>query len=258
MEFLTLSQLLTADFVHYAPAVLQIVVINLLLGGDNAIAIAMACRSLPPQQRSAGVWIGTGLGIVLRFAMVYVIGFLLAIPYMHVAAGLLLAWIGMQLLRDDGAGGEAHAAADEAAGAEALWRTVALILFADFAMSLDNGLATAAVAETLPAASRTAIVLAGLAVGAPAIALGSAVMLRVLERFPLVTWFGAGLLGCIAAQMLLDDPHVAQLLRQSVDALGDNAIDVRFARLLLSFVVAALVLFVPFVQRLRWRRWRTG
>lgn len=258
MEFLALSQFFAVSFSHDATAVLQIVFINLLLGGDNAIAIAMACRSLPPQHRRSGVWIGTGLGIVLRFAMVYAIGFLLAIPYMHVAAGLLLAWIGMQLLRDDGASHPARATADDAPVAKALWRTVALILFADFAMSLDNGLATAAVAETLPAGSRMAIVLAGLAVGAPAIALGSAIMLRVLERFPLVIWLGSALLGWIAAQMLLADPHVAHLLRRAVDAFGDDARNERVARTLLSFAVAALVLFVPFAQRLGWRRWRPG
>jgi YjbE family integral membrane protein len=257
MEFLAFSRFFATGFSHDAPAVLQIVFINLLLGGDNAIAIAMACRSLPPQHRRAGIWIGTGLGIVLRFAMVYAIGFLLAIPYMHVAAGLLLAWIGMQLLRDDGVSHPARATAD-APGAKALWRTVALILFADFAMSLDNGLATAAVAETLPAGSRMAIVLAGLAVGAPVIALGSGIMLRVLERFPLVIWLGSALLGWIAAQMLLADPQVVHLLRCAVDNFGHDARDERIARMLLSFAIAALVLLVPFAQRLGWRRWRAG
>ncbi|WP_112170698.1 TerC family protein [Paraburkholderia unamae] len=246
---------LPADFGHHALAVLQIVFINLLLGGDNAIAIAMTCRSLPPQQRRAGVWLGTGLGVVLRFVMVYAIGFLLAIPYMHIVAGLLLAWIGMQLLREDHS---ADAQPDAAPGAKALWRAVMLILFADFAMSLDNGLATAAVAQTLPEASRMPIVLAGLAVGAPAIVLGSTVMLRVIERFPLTIWLGSALLGWIAADMLLADPHVAQALRAGADVLGDGAGNERFAHWLLSIAMAALVVFVPFAQRVGLRRSRAG
>ncbi|MCC8395594.1 YjbE family putative metal transport protein [Paraburkholderia sp. MMS20-SJTR3] len=255
MSLLGISQDFTAGFAHYVPAVLQIVFINLLLGGDNAIAIALACRSLPPQQRRAGIWIGTSLGIVLRFAMVYAIGYLLAIPYMHVVAGVLLAWIGMQLLRDDGA---SHAESDQAPAAKALWRVVALILFADFSMSLDNGLATAAVAETLPAGSRVAVVLAGLAVGAPAIALGSAVMLRVIERFALVVWLGSALLGWIAADMLLADPQVAQAVRDVADAIGDGAGNESFVRVLVCVAMAALVLVVPFMQRVNARRWRAG
>ncbi|OLL31707.1 hypothetical protein BTH42_10360 [Burkholderia sp. SRS-W-2-2016] len=255
MSLLGFSQDFAAGFLHYAPAVLQIVFINVLLGGDNAIAIALACRSLPSHQRRAGVWIGTSIGIVLRFAMVYAIGFLLAIPYMHVVAGLLLAWIGMQLLREDGV---AQAEAGDAPAAKALWRVVALILFADFAMSLDNGLATAAVAETLPAGSRVAVVLAGLTVGAPAIALGSAVMLRVIERFPLVIWLGSALLGWIAADMLLADSHVARVLRDVADALGDGAGNEWLVRVLVCVAVAAFVLFVPFMQRVGLRRWRAG
>jgi YjbE family integral membrane protein len=255
MPFAALWQDLPADFMHHALAVLQIVFINLLLGGDNAIAIAMTCRSLPPHQRRAGVWLGTGLGIVLRFAMVYAIGYLLAIPYMHIVAGLLLAWIGMQLLRE---GHDAQEEADGAGGAKALWRAVVLILFADFAMSLDNGLATAAVAQTLPDATRMPIVLAGLAVGAPAIVLGSAVMLRVIERFPLTIWLGSALLGWIAAEMLLADPHVAEMLRSLLDALGDGAASERLARVLLCVVVAALVLFVPFAERMGLWRSRAG
>ncbi|WP_042267446.1 YjbE family putative metal transport protein [Paraburkholderia heleia] len=250
-----LWQNLPADFWHHALAVLQIVFINLLLGGDNAIAIAMTCRSLPPQQRRAGVWLGTGLGVVLRFAMVYAIGFLLAIPYMHIAAGLLLAWIGMQLLRETH---EAGAQDDGAPGAKALWRAVMLILFADFAMSLDNGLATAAVAQTLPEGSRTAIVFAGLAVGAPVIVLGSTIMLRVLERFALAVWLGAALLGWIAAGMLLADPHVAGVLRAALEVLGEGAANERLARVLLCAAVMALVLVVPFAERVGLRRSRAG
>ncbi|MDR3099938.1 MAG: YjbE family putative metal transport protein [Paraburkholderia sp.] len=269
MAFVALSQVFSTDFSpdfsRHTLAILQIIFINLLLGGDNAIAIAMTCRSLPPRQRRVGVWLGTSLGIGLRFAMVYAIGFLLAIPYMHIVAGLLLAWIGMQLLRNDSA---EHTAPDAEPSAKALWRAVALILFADFAMSLDNGLATAAIAETLPAGSRMVVVLVGLAVGAPVIALGSAVMLRVIERFPFAIWLGAALLGWIAAEMLLADPHVAhgvEMMRASFgDGLGHDAgvasaeSGERIVHLLLCAMMTALVLLVPFAQRLGMRRPRAG
>ncbi|PXW23203.1 TerC family protein [Paraburkholderia caballeronis] len=232
-------------------AVLQIVFINVLLGGDNAIAIAMACRSLPDSQRRLGIWIGTALGVVLRVAMVGAIGFLLAIPYMHVAAALLLVWIGVQMLR-----GENGADDDSAqAGATALWRAVMLILFADFAMSLDNGLATAAVAETLPASTRMGIVLAGLAVGAPVIALGSTIMLAVLQRFPFVVQVGAALLGWIAGEMLLADPHVGDGLRRMLDMLGDGRMTDGATRIALCVLVAALV---PLAARIGVRRPRAG
>ena len=113
-------------------------------------------------------------------------------------------------------------------------------------------------AQTLPEASRAAIVLAGLAVGAPAIVLGSAIMLRVLERFALAIWLGSALLGWIAAEMLLADPHVADALRSALDVLGDGAANERLARLLLCAAVMALVLFVPFAERVGLRRSRAG
>jgi len=242
---------LSPELAHQTFAVLQIVFINVLLGGDNAIAIAMACRSLPASQRRLGVWLGTGLGVVLRVAMVGLIGLLLAIPYMHVAAALLLVWIGIQMLRgEDGAHDDAAKA-----GATALWRAVMLVLFADFAMSLDNGLATAAVAETLPDASRLAIVLAGLAVGAPVIALGSTIMLAVLQRFPFVVQAGAALLGWIAGDMLLADPRVGDGLRRLLDALGDGRLHDDAMRIGLCVLVAAMV---PLAARIGTRRARAG
>jgi YjbE family integral membrane protein len=234
------------QLVHEGTAILQIVFINVLLGGDNAIAIAMACRSLPARQRRLGVWIGTSLGIVLRLAMIYLIGFLLAIPYMHVIAALLLVWIGIQLLRTDDGGGETSAGRSTA-----LWRAIVVILFADLSMSLDNGLATAAIAEALPESSRILVVLAGLAAGAPVIALGSTLMLKLLGKFPLLTYAGAALLGWIAGEMLLADSQVSGALQQTWAAVAGDTAGGNALRIALCVLVAAVV---PLAGRLGMRR----
>ncbi|ABE31146.1 integral membrane, YjbE family protein [Paraburkholderia xenovorans LB400] len=199
--------LTSATLAHEGWAALQIVFVNVLLGGDNAIAIAMACRSLPPKQQRLGILLGTGLGIVLRIVLIGIIGRLLAIPFMHVIAAALLIWIGIQLVRP----GEDDPSVSQAT---ALWRAVMAILWADLAMSLDNALATAAVAQSLPEDSRLVIVFVGLALGAPVIAFGSQLVLTLLERFPALVYAGAAVLGWIAGELLLADPTVGGTLHQ--------------------------------------------
>lgn len=199
--------LTSATLAHEGWAALQIVFVNVLLGGDNAIAIAMACRSLPVKQQRSGILLGTGLGILLRIVLIGIIGKLLAIPFMHVIAAALLIWIGIQLVRP----GEDDPSISQVT---ALWRAVMAILWADLAMSLDNALATAAVAQSLPEASRLVIVFVGLAMGAPVIAFGSQLVLTLLERFPALVYVGAAVLGWIAGELLLADHTVSDTLRQ--------------------------------------------
>lgn len=197
--------LIPAPLAQEGWAALQIVFVNVLLGGDNAIAIAMACRSLPPRQQRLGILLGTTLGILLRIVLIGVIGKLLAIPFMHVIAAALLIWIGTQLVRP---------AADEPSvnPSAALWRAVMAIVWADLAMSLDNALATAAVAQPLPEGSRLVIVFVGLAIGAPVIAFGSRLILTLLDRVPSLVYIGAALLGWIAGELLMADPSVSAAL----------------------------------------------
>jgi YjbE family integral membrane protein len=224
---------LAAPFAHDGWAVLQIVFFNVLLGGDNAIAIAMACRSLAPRERRVGIVLGTVLGIVLRLALIGVIDAILAVPYMHVVAAALLVWIGVQLLAhqdDDG----------QTAQSSALWRAVLTIVAADFAMSLDNALATAAIAQTLPETSRLFYVFAGLAVGAPVIAFGSNVMIALLERLPALTYLGAALLGWIAGDLLKADSHVDYALQQIGAGAGRAPLGID-AGFLVSVAAAVLV-----------------
>jgi YjbE family integral membrane protein len=191
---------------HAGWAAIQIIVVNVLLGGDNAIAIAMACRSLPPKQQRVGILLGTGLGIVLRVVLIGIIDKLLAIPFMHVIAALLLIWIGVQLTRPEKDDPSVN-------HTTALWRAVMTIMWADLAMSLDNALATAAVAHSLPDESRLIVVFVGLAIGAPVIAFGSRLILAMLDRAPALVYVGAALLGWIAGELLLADPRAAELLR---------------------------------------------
>jgi YjbE family integral membrane protein len=197
--------LIPAPLAQEGWAALQIVFVNVLLGGDNAIAIAMACRSLPPRQQRLGILLGTTLGVLLRIVLIGVIGKLLAIPFMHVIAAALLIWIGTQLVRP---------AADDPSvnSSAALWRAVMAIVWADLAMSLDNALATAAVAQPLSEGPRLVVVFVGLAIGAPVIAFGSRVILTLLDRVPSLVYIGAALLGWIAGELLMADPSVSATL----------------------------------------------
>lgn len=214
-------------------AALQIVFVNVLLGGDNAIAIALACRSLPPKQQRLGILLGTALGIVLRVVLIGVIGKLLAIPYMHVIAAAILMWIGAQLVRP----GSDDPAVNPSS---ALWRAVMAIVWADLAMSLDNALATAAVAQPLPEASRLAVVFIGLAVGAPVIAFGSRLILTLLDRLPWLVYIGAALLGWIAGELLMADPTASAALHAWLTQIpGFSA---AAANTLICIAAAALVL----------------
>lgn len=240
------STLIPAALAQEGWAALQIVFVNVLLGGDNAIAIAMACRSLPPQQQRAGILLGTALGIVLRIVLIGVIGKLLAIPFMHVAAAALLIWIGTQLVRP---GGDDPSVSQ----ASALWRAVMAIVWADLAMSLDNALATAAVAQALPEASRLAVVFAGLAMGAPVIAFGSRLIIALLDRLPSLVYIGAALLGWIAGELLLADPAASaafQTLLAQIPGVSAAA-----ASTLVCVAAAALV---PLLGRVAARRTRAA
>jgi YjbE family integral membrane protein len=174
---------------------LEIVMINLLLSGDNAIVIAMAGRKLPPEQRRKAVWWGAAAAIVLRCVLTLGAIALLNIPYLQTAGALLLFAIAYQLLMDN-RDNNAHT---QAAGtlAAAVWTIVA----ADFVMSLDNVLAVAAVAN-----GDTALLIIGIVMSIPIIIWGSSFILRLLDRLPGLLYLGGGLLGYTASEMALGDP----------------------------------------------------
>ena len=179
-------------------AVLQIIWIDLLLSGDNAVVIALACRSLPPHLRKWGIIFGASVAILLRIIFAAVISHLLVIPFLKVVGGLLLVWIAVKLVKGEEAEEKNIAASDK------LYKAVWTIAIADAVMSLDNVVAIAAV-------SRGDVWLFGfgLALSIPLIMVGSQLIMKMIEKFPLIVWAGAALLGWIAGEMIATDPVIA-------------------------------------------------
>jgi YjbE family integral membrane protein len=173
---------------------MQIIWIDLLLSGDNAVVIALACRSLPPQQRRLGIVLGTGTAIVLRILFALVVSQLMALPFLRIVGGLLLVWIAIKLVT--GEEEEAHVS-----HSETLWQAVRTIAIADAVMSLDN-----VVAVSAAAGGDVVLFVIGLAISIPLIIVGSTLIMALVARFPLFVWGGAALLGWIAGEMIVTDP----------------------------------------------------
>jgi YjbE family integral membrane protein len=187
----------------------QIVLVNIVLSGDNAVVIALAARNLPARhQRQAILW-GSGGAIVLRVALTVVAVQILQIPFLQCLGGLLLVWIALQLLVEDDDAGAAHQAH------ASLWGAVKTILMADVVMSLDNTLAIAGVAK-----GNWALLVTGLCLSIPLIVLGSTLIMSVMDRFPIVVYVGAALIAWTAGEMVDGDaavaPYLPALLRDSV------------------------------------------
>ncbi|WP_281357202.1 TerC family protein [Vogesella oryzae] len=175
-------------------SVLQIIMIDILLGGDNAVVIALACRSLPEEQRKKGIFWGVIGAIGLRVVLIAFALQILDIPFLKLAGGLLLLWIGMQLLvgeDDDG---------HDVQGSTHLWGAVKTIIVADAVMSFDNVIAVAGASH-----GSLALVVFGIVISIPIIVWGSQLVLKLMDRFPIVITLGGGLLGWIGGSMLLTD-----------------------------------------------------
>jgi YjbE family integral membrane protein len=173
---------------------LKIIWINIILSGDNAVVIALAARSLPPAQQKKAVLFGSGAAVVLRIVLTVVAVQLLALPYLQIVGGLLLLWIGTQLLGD---GDEGEGESKEYGSLMAAVRT---ILIADLVMSLDNVIAVAAAAK-----GSTTLLILGLAISIPLVIFGSTLMIRLMERFPIVVTFGAALIGWVGGETIISD-----------------------------------------------------
>jgi YjbE family integral membrane protein len=174
----------------------SIILANILLSGDNAVVIAMAARSLPEKQQKKAIFFGSGAAIVLRVVLTIVASALLKLPFLKILGGLALLYIGVDLLAD---GGEENT--EEAAGQLGMAAAIRTILVADLVMSLDNVLAVAAAAK-----GDNTLLIIGLAVSIPLIIFGSTMLLKVMERFPIIITAGAALLGFLAGEMILSDP----------------------------------------------------
>ena len=201
-----MEELMTATFWL---AVGQIIMIDILLGGDNAVVIALACRNLPPKQRTQGIIYGTIGAIVLRVILIAFALALLSVPYLKLVGAVLLLWIGVKLLLPEGDDDHNISSSDK------LWSAVKTVIVADLVMSVDNVLAIAGAAQGAGESHQLPLVIFGLLVSIPIIVWGSTFVLKLMERFPFVITLGAMLLGWIAGQMAYTDPAIKAYLPAS-------------------------------------------
>jgi YjbE family integral membrane protein len=181
-------------------AILEVVWINIILSGDNAVVIALACRGLPPRQRRTGMVLGAGVAVLLRVVFTLLVVELLSVPFLRIAGSLLLLWVAVKLLTEDEDDDE-----DKVRASGKLWQAVRTVALADMVMSLDNVLAIAAVAK-----GSTLLLVLGLLISVPLIVAGATLVMALLSRFPILVWAGAALLGWVAGEMLDSDPLFAQ------------------------------------------------
>jgi YjbE family integral membrane protein len=192
-------------------AAVQIMGINILLSGDNAVVIALAVRALPPKERFWGMVLGAGAAAVLLILFTGIVATLMQLPYLKLAGGLALFWVAVKLVTP-----QAHDAEDTPEAVEDLWRAVRVVVVANIVMSLDNVIAVAAAAK-----GNYFLLGLGLAVSIPVVIAGSALFLAIIERFPVVVWGGGALLGWIAGGLLPEDPVVAQYFSEATAEMLD-------------------------------------
>lgn len=201
-----MEEFLTA---HFWIAVGQIIMVDILLGGDNAVVIALACRKLPPGQRTKGIIWGTVGAIVLRVILIAFALALLQVPYLKLIGALLLVWIGVKLIAPDEDDDHSNIQSSDK-----LWVAIRTVIIADLVMSIDNVIAIAAAAQVAGEKHELLLVIFGLLVSIPIIIGGSQVILKLMDRFPLIITFGGMLLGWIAGTMAHTDPALAPYLPQ--------------------------------------------
>jgi YjbE family integral membrane protein len=211
-------------------SVLQIIWINILLSGDNAVVIALACRALPPRERMWGMIIGAGVASVLLVVFTGIVSTLMTLPYLKMVSAVALMWIAIKLLAP-----AAHDAEDTPEAVQDLWRAVRIVVIADIIMSLDNVIAVAAVAK-----GDYVLLTLGLAISIPMVIAGSAIILALLERFPILVWGGAAVLGWVAGDIFSSDPVVLRFF---------SGFEVERVELVAKIVAAVVVLAAGYVWR---------
>jgi YjbE family integral membrane protein len=191
------------EWINYAWPVLQIIGVNIVLSGDNAVVIALACRSLPDHQRTKAVLIGAFAAVALRIVFTFMAASLLELPWVKLISGLLLLYIAIKLMipEDDDPNITAH---------DNLWKAIQTIAIADVVMSLDNVVAIAAAAK-----GNWNLILLGLAISIPLVVFGSQIIMKMMHRFPWLVWAGAALLGYVAAEIMIEDSLIAAYFKSS-------------------------------------------
>jgi YjbE family integral membrane protein len=193
----------------YALQVLRIVGIDIILAGDNAVVIALACRSLPLKQRTMGIILGAGAAIMLRVLFTLIVQRILDISLLKLVGGLVLLWIAVKLLIAEEGDGE------DVKGGSSLWEAVRIVAIADMVMSLDNVLAIAAAAHGDPN-----LIIFGLLVSIPLVVGGATLITNLLTRYPILVWAGAALLGWIAGELIVTEPVLRPVIEDLAASLG--------------------------------------
>ena len=192
-----------------AVAIAKIIGINIILSGDNAVVIALACRSLPPRQRMIGILLGAGAAIVLRIIFTVLVNQLLGIHYLKLIGGLLLFWIAVKLVTQEEASEESVRSGGN------VWEAVKIVAIADIVMSLDNVLAIAAAAG-----GDMNLIIFGLVISIPLVIGGATLITNLLTRYPILVWAGAALLGWVAGELLATEPALAPAVESAANMLG--------------------------------------
>jgi YjbE family integral membrane protein len=199
-------------------ALAYIIFTNILLSGDNAVVIAMASRNLPKEHQKKAIFWGSAAAIILRIFLTLVAVQLLNLPYLKIIGAILLLYIGVQLLADSDDG-------EEMTAPPSVFSAIRTILIADLVMSLDNVVAVAAAADRAPDSMRIPLILIGLALSIPLIIFGSTMLLKIMDKYPVIITLGAALLGYLAGEMFATDPAIHDSL---VGALGPDNADTPF------------------------------
>ena len=219
-------------------AVLQIILVNVVLSGDNAVVIAMACRELPRPQRTWGIALGSGVAIILRLIFAGAITWLFELPYLKLVGGFALLYIGARLLvPHDSNTGQVEATVR-------LWRAVWIVVVADVVMSFDNILALVEIAK-----GDVALLAIGLAISIPLVVAGAALIANLLDRVPILIWAGAALLGWVAGETIAGDTAVAgAFIQWAGEGLATH----------IEIAAAASGAVLVIVAGGFWRQWQLG
>jgi integral membrane protein, YjbE family len=215
-QFIVWFESLFGEQGAYGVQVLRIVGIDIVLAGDNAVVIALACRSLPPRQRTVGIVLGAAAAIMLRILFTLIVQQILGIHWLKLAGGLILLWIAVKLILAE------EASEQSVKSGASLWEAIRIIAIADMVMSLDNVLAIAAAAHGDPN-----LIIFGLLLSIPLVVGGATLISRLLTRYPILVWAGAALLGWVAGELIATEPvlkpaldSMAQVLSISPDAVA--------------------------------------
>lgn len=222
----------------YGLSVLKIIGVDIVLAGDNAVVIALACRTLPPRQRRAGIVLGAAAAVVMRIVFTLVVGSLLGVPLLALVGGLILFWIAVKLLLAE------ETSEETVRSGETLWDAVKTVAIADAVMSLDNVLAIAGAAR-----GDWMLIIIGLLISIPLVVGGSTLIMWLLTRLPILVWGGAALLGWIAGELILSEklltPAFGDLARQL--EIGHRALE------LWGGTLGAILVLTAGALAARWR-----